>query len=116
MNNTIKEYITKNMRKLTNRYVEEFKEDLEIDLSTLNETTTFPEHLIFIARTCGTFLLFRNKNNANIIINHYKNNYGAHYFVFNTKKDIPYKKVDWKKALEIYKRVPRGEKATCVNI
>ena len=42
MNNSIKEYITKNMRKLTNRYVEEFKEDLEIDLSTLNETTTFP--------------------------------------------------------------------------
>ena len=63
MNNTIKEYITKNMRKLNNRYVEEFKEDLEIDLSTLNETTTFPEHLIFIARKCGTFLLFRNKNN-----------------------------------------------------
>ena len=61
MNNTIKEYITESMRKLTNRYVKEFKKDLEIDLNTLNETTTFPEHLIFIARTCGTYLLFRNK-------------------------------------------------------
>lgn len=30
MNNTIKEYITKNMRKLTNRYVKEFKKDLEV--------------------------------------------------------------------------------------
>lgn len=39
MNNTIKEYITENMRKLTNRYVKEFKKDLEIDLNTLNETT-----------------------------------------------------------------------------
>lgn len=72
MNNTIKEYITESMRKLTNRYVKEFKKDLEIDLNTLNETTTFPEHLIFIARTCGTYLLFRNKDSANIIINHYK--------------------------------------------
>lgn len=51
MNDTIKEYITESMRKLTNRYVKEFKKDLEIDLNTLNETTTFPEHLIFIART-----------------------------------------------------------------
>lgn len=86
MNNTIKEYITKNMRKLTNRYVEEFKEDLEIDLSTLNETTTFLEHLIFIARTCGTYLLFINKDSADIIINHYQNKLGTHYFIFNTKK------------------------------
>lgn len=53
MNNLIKEYITESMRKLTNRYVKEFKKDLEIDLNTLNETTIFPEHLIFIARTCG---------------------------------------------------------------
>lgn len=75
MNDTIKEYITESMRKLTNRYVKEFKKDLEIDLNTLNETTTFPEHLIFIARTCGTYLLFRNKDSANIIINHYKNKY-----------------------------------------
>lgn len=110
MNNTIKEYITKNMRKLNNRYVEEFKENLEIDLSTLNETTTFPEHLIFIARKCGTFLLFRNKNNANIIINHYKNNYGAHYFIFNTQKNTPYKEVNWKKALEYIKEYPEEEK------
>ena len=110
MNNSIKEYITKNMRKLTNRYVEEFKEDLEIDLSTLNETTTFPEHLIFIARSCGTYLLFRNKNSADIIINHYKNKLGTHYFIFNTKKDISYKKVDWKKALEYIKEYPEKEK------
>lgn len=110
MNNLIKEYITENMRKLTNRYVKEFKEDLEIDLSTLNKTTTFPEHLIFIARTCGTYLLFRNKDSANIIINHYKEKYGARYFVFNTKKNIPYKKVNWEKALEYIKEYPKGEK------
>ncbi len=57
---------------------------------TIKEYIT--EHLIFIARTCGTYLLFRNKDSANIIINHYKNKYGAHYFVFNTKKNVPYKK------------------------
>lgn len=39
-----------------------------------------------------------------------KNNYGAHYFVFNTKKDIPYKKVDWKKALEYIKEYPEEKK------
>lgn len=110
MNDTIKEYITESMRKLTNRYVKEFKKDLEIDLNTLNETTTFPEHLIFIARTCGTYLLFRNKDSANIIINHYKNKYGAHYFVFNTKKNVPYKKVNWEKALEYIKEYPKKEK------
>ena len=110
MNNLIKEYITESMRKLTNRYVKEFKKDLEIDLNTLNETTTFPEHLIFIARTCGTYLLFRNKNSADIIINHYKNKYGAHYFVFNTKKNVPYKKVNWEIALEYIKEYPEKEK------
>ena len=110
MNNTIKEYITENMRKLTNRYVKEFKKDLEIDLNTLNETTTFPEHLIFIARSCGTYLLFRNKDSANIIINHYRNKYEAHYFVFNTKKNVPYKKVNWEKALEYIKEYPEKEK------
>lgn len=110
MNNTIKEYITKNMRKLTNRYVKEFKKDLEIDLNTLNETTTFPKHLIFIARTCGTYLLFKNKNSADIIINYYQNKLGTHYFIFNTKKDIPYKEVHWKKALEYTKEYPKEEK------
>lgn len=110
MNDTIKEYITESMRKLTNRYVKEFKKDLEIDLNTLNETTTFPEHLIFIARTYGTYLLFRNKDSANIIINYYKNKYGAHYFVFNTKKNVPYKKVNWEKALECIKEYPEKEK------
>lgn len=110
MNDTIKVYITESMRKLTNRYVKEFKKDLEIDLNTLNETTTFPEHLIFIARTCGTYLLFRNKDSANIIINHYKNKYGAYYFVFNTKKNVPYKKVNWEKALEYIKEYPEKEK------
>ena len=96
MNNTIKEYITKNMRKLNNRYVEEFKEDLEIDLSTLNETTTFPEHLIFIARKCGTFLLFRNKNNANIKRNtlitiHNLNKFLADYYLFKIVCNSAYK-------------------------
>lgn len=113
MNNLIKEYITESMRKLTNRYVKEFKKDLEIDLNTLNETTTFPEHLIFIARTCGTYLLFRNKDSANIIINHYKNKYGAHYFVFNTKKNVPYKKINWEKALEYIKEYPEKEIVMC---
>ncbi len=98
------------MRNLTNKYVKEFKTDLEIDLSTLNKETTFPEHLIFIVRTCGTYLLFRNKNSADIIINHYKNNLGAHYFIFNTQKNTPYKEVNWKKALEYIKEYPEEEK------
>lgn len=75
-----------------------------------NETTTFPEHLIFIARTCGTYLLFKNKNSADIIINYYQNKLGTHYFIFNTKKDIPYKEVHWKKALEYTKEYPKEEK------
>lgn len=75
---------------------------------TIKEYIT--EHLIFIARTCGTYLLFRNKDSANIIINHYKNKYGAHYFVFNTKKNVPYKKVNWEKALESIKEYPEKEK------
>lgn len=75
---------------------------------TIKEYIT--EYPIFIARTCGTYLSFRNKDSANIIINHYKNKYGAHYFVFNTKKNVPYKKVNWEKALEYIKEYPEKEK------
>lgn len=71
---------------------------------------TIPRQLqAWLAELLKDFL-FRNKDSANIIINHYKNKYRAHYFVFNTKKNVHYKKVNWEKALEYIKEYPEKEK------
>lgn len=106
MDKVIEKYIIQNMEKLTAKYVKEYKNDVNIDISTLKKADKLPEHLVFIARTCGTYLLFRNKDSADTIINFYKADYGARYYIFNTKKHIAYKKINWQKALEYTKEYP----------